>query len=66
MTIQINGEEHSLVLGLTLKALLHELSLSEEGVALAVNGQVLPKKSWASQVLSDGDRVEIVRAVGGG
>ena len=66
MTIQINGEEHSLVLGLTLKALLHELSLSEEWVALAVNGQVLPKKSWASQVLSDGDRVEIVRAVGGG
>ena len=66
MTIQINGEEHSLVLGLTLKALLQELGLSEEGVALAVNGQVLPKKNWASQVLSDGDRVEIVRAVGGG
>ena len=66
MTIQINGEEHAVVLGLTLKALLHELSLSEEGVALAVNGQVLSKKNWASQVLSDGDRVEIVRAVGGG
>ena len=66
MTIQINGEEHSLVLGLTLTGLLQELGLSEEGVALAVNGQVLPKKNWASQVLSDGDRVEIVRAVGGG
>jgi len=66
MTIQINGEEHSLVLGLTLTGLLQELGLSEEGVALAVNGQVLPKKNWVSQVLSDGDRVEIVRAVGGG
>jgi sulfur carrier protein len=35
-------------------------------VAAAVNGDVLPRGSWAKQVLHDGDQVEVVTAVQGG
>jgi sulfur carrier protein len=36
------------------------------GVAAAVNGEVVPRSSWAGTVLRDGDRVEVVTAVQGG
>jgi sulfur carrier protein len=36
------------------------------GVAAAVNGEVVPRRSWAGRVLRDGDRVEVVTAVQGG
>ena len=36
------------------------------GVAAAVNGEVVPRRSWAGAALRDGDRVEVVTAVQGG
>ena len=42
------------------------LSPTFSGVAAAVNGEVVPRGSWAGAVLRDGDRVEVVTAVPGG
>jgi sulfur carrier protein len=39
---------------------------SPRGVAVAVNGTVVPRSSWATTVLAPGDRVEIVTAAAGG
>jgi sulfur carrier protein len=36
------------------------------GLATAVNGEVVPRASWAATLLADGDRVEVVTAVQGG
>ena len=36
------------------------------GTAVAVNGEVVPKKDWSGLRLSSGDRVEILHAIGGG
>jgi sulfur carrier protein len=36
------------------------------GVAAAVNGEVVPRRSWPAMLVRDGDRVEVVTAVQGG
>jgi sulfur carrier protein len=42
------------------------LELSGKAVAVAVNRQVVPSQLWAGRVLADADRVDVVRAIGGG
>ena len=39
---------------------------AERGVAVAVDGEVLPRREWTERVLSDGENVEVVHAVQGG
>ena len=52
----------------TVLALLSDLDVEpgERGVAVAVNGEVVPRQEWVSKGLTAGDRVELVRAVQGG
>jgi sulfur carrier protein ThiS len=62
MDIQINGEHRQIEAPLKLEALI------EGGgrVAVEVNGDIVPRSRWSAVILRDGDRVEIVRAIGGG
>ena len=66
MRIVLNGEAREIENGVVLSALVDSLALPGEGVAVALNRQVVPRAQWPERVLSEGDRVEIVRAVGGG
>lgn len=66
MEIHVNGEPKQIAEGLSLSALLLELDLKVEAVAVALNLSVVPRSRLAEQILSEGDRVEVVRAVGGG
>lgn len=65
--IRVNGEEESLGAA-TIAALLEEKSIDtgERGIAVAVNGSVVPRAAWAQTPLRAGDQVEIVRARQGG
>ena len=66
-SIRVNGEIEPLAAS-TLTALLHEKQIAPDarGVAVAVNGAVVPRAAWPSTRLSAGDQVEIVRARQGG
>jgi sulfur carrier protein len=66
-TIQINGKDESLS-GSTIAALLEdrEIGANARGIAVAVNGAVVPRAAWRQTMLSAGDRVEIVRVLQGG
>ena len=68
MTVQVklNGEPRDLPDGSTIAQAVAELTAAPTGVAAAVNGDVLPRGSWAVTVLRDGDQVEVVTAVQGG
>ncbi len=50
----------------TVQALVSDQMESERSLAIAVNGDIVPKQDWASRTLQDGDEVDIVRAVSGG
>ena len=66
--IAVNGEERPMPDDGTVLALLSDLDVEpgERGVAVAVNGEVVPRQEWSSKGLTAGDRVELVRAVQGG
>ena len=66
-TIRVNGESE-LLAAATVEALLAEKAVDtgQRGVAVALNGAVLPRAAWRETVLKAGDSVEIVRARQGG
>ncbi|GAB4353047.1 MAG: sulfur carrier protein ThiS [Gammaproteobacteria bacterium] len=66
MKITLNGETREFPDAITAQRLLEELDLGDKRVAVEVNREIVPRSSYAQCVLRDGDRVEIVRAIGGG
>ena len=62
----VNGAAHRLEQPLDLAALLARLELQGKRIAVERNGEIVPKSVHASTLVADGDRLEIVAAVGGG
>ena len=66
IALTINGEPRRFETDLTVAQLIDRLELAGKRLALERNGEIVPRGSFASQQLADGDRLEIVVAVGGG
>ncbi|HEV8437252.1 MAG TPA: sulfur carrier protein ThiS [Methylomirabilota bacterium] len=66
MKVTVNGTPLELPDGLTIEGLLAHLNVRREYTAVALNREVTPKHCYAESVLHDGDKVEIVRPMGGG
>ena len=68
LTIVVNGKETQTTEGATLFALLRKNGIGEntEGVAVAVNSTVIPRRQWDELRLLGGDVVEVIHAVQGG
>jgi len=66
LDIELNGEAYCLPSGQTLADLVLALGVGKQAVALAVNRQVVPRQQWNERLLVQQDRVDIVRAIGGG
>jgi sulfur carrier protein len=64
--VSVNGEPREVPAGTTVGQLVAMVTEVASGVAAAVNGEVVPRGSWAARLLGDGDRVEVVTAVQGG
>ena len=64
--VRLNGEPRKLPDGSTMAQAVAELTVTATGVAAAINGDVVPRGSWAATLLRDGDQVEVVTAVQGG
>jgi sulfur carrier protein len=64
--VKLNGQPRELPDGSTVAQAVTELTAAATGVAAAVNGDVVPRGSWAVTRLRDGDQVEVVTAVQGG
>lgn len=66
MTLTVNGEPSPLAPPLTIAALLVAIDAPPRGVAVAVDGEVVPRSAWPAQTLHDGQAVEVLTAVQGG
>ena len=66
MTVLVNGQERRIDPDTTVARLLEDLGVRPDGVAVAVDREVVPRSRHGEQVLAEGQRVEILRAVGGG
>lgn len=66
MKIFINGEQKNIADSVTAQHLLEQLGMSQQRVALEINREVVPRSLHAKHKFQDGDRVEIIQAIGGG
>ncbi|WP_025616614.1 sulfur carrier protein ThiS [Salinispora cortesiana] len=66
MELMVNGGGRSLPAGTTLADLVQVVTDQERGLAVAVNGEVVPRGGWPATLLRDGDRVEVLSAAQGG
>lgn len=66
ISIHVNGERRNFTTSVSCLQLIEQLGLAGKRVALECNGEIVPRGQHAAHSLKDGDRVEIVVAVGGG
>ena len=66
MKATINGEVRDLPDGMTVERLLAHIEAPARGIAVAKNDRVVRRAAFGQEVVEDGDRVEIIRAVAGG
>ena len=68
MVVTLNGEQREIPTGATIASVLELLAVSPgaRGIAVAVQGEVIPRGAWESTELRAGARVEVVAAIQGG
>ena len=66
MEIELNGAPHPIAGSLNVQDLVASLDLANKSLAVAINREVVPRSQWAERVLQPSDRVDIVKAIGGG
>jgi len=66
MQIQVNGEPLEVAPESNLSDLVAQLELSGKRIAIELNLEIVPRSLHAKTLLKEGDRVEIVHAIGGG
>jgi sulfur carrier protein len=66
MQIILNGESHAIEDGASIATLIEQLGLVGQRLAVEVNGEIVPRGEHAAHLLREGDKVEVVRAIGGG
>ena len=66
LSIHLNGEKQGLERPLSLQEILEQFEIRREAVAVAVNAEVIPRSELSKTKVRDGDRIEIIHAVGGG
>jgi sulfur carrier protein len=63
----VNGSQERLAVATVAELLsARDLAPDMRGIAIALNGRVVPRSAWATTKLHDGDTIEIVRAMQGG
>ena len=66
MNIVLNGDPYTIPDGCTAAGLVDSLQLGERRIAMEVNKEIVPGSEYANHVLKEGDKVEVVHAIGGG
>ncbi len=66
MSLMVNGRNEPLPHPATLEGLVDALHLSGQRLAIEHNGQIIPRSEWVQTAVGEDDRIEIVKAIGGG
>mgnify|MGYP006236200745 FL=1 len=66
MKIFVNGTPTEIPLDLNIYMLLDELGVQKTHIAIEINENIIFKTDWESTKLEEGDKIEIVKAIGGG
>jgi sulfur carrier protein len=64
--VLVNGQAREVAAGSTVDQVVAAVTGLDSGIAVAVNGEVVPRRGWPATPVGDGDQIEIVTAVQGG
>jgi sulfur carrier protein len=64
--VLVNGKAREVAAGSTVDQVVASVTDLHSGIAVAVNGEVMPRRGWPATPVGDGDQIEIVTAVQGG
>ena len=66
MRVRLNGSDKEFDYGTTVSAVVKRYGRGDRGIAVALNGEVVARSDWNEVKLAEGDRVEVLGAIGGG
>jgi sulfur carrier protein len=66
MKLTVNGKPMTLPVGASVGALIEHLGLVGKRLAIELNENIVPRSQHADTALTEGDQIEVVRAIGGG
>lgn len=66
MVIKLNDKSYEVMEGMTLDRFIEDLNIPIQGLAIAINYEVVPKNRWNETVLKDGVALLMIHAVSGG
>ena len=66
LVLQVNGTSREFPFGSNVENMIAALQLSGKRFAIELNGEIVPKSRHAATILNNGDKLEVVVAVGGG
>ena len=66
MQVVLNGEHHEFDNSLTISALLEQTGLGGKRIAVEINEAIVPRALHGETLVQEGDRIEIIHAIGGG
>ena len=66
MKIQVNGKAIQVDSSFTIADLINQLGYQDQRIAVEINEAIIPKSTHAEYVISEADKIEIIKAVGGG
>ena len=66
MNILLNNKSEALFDGSTVQKLLEDKNIKSKYFAVEINRKIIPKSVHSKHIIKDGDRIEIITAIGGG
>ena len=66
MTIKLNDKSHEVAEGTSLATFIESMGLKPQGIAVAIDYDVVPKDKWEETILSDKMELMLIQAVSGG
>jgi sulfur carrier protein len=66
IVLSINGAAQQFDSTISVAALVEHMQIGNKRIAVECNGEIVPRGQFAQHLLNDGDKLEIVVAVGGG
>ncbi len=66
MKVIINGQPHQVDNGVSVSELLVQLNAGTKGVAVAIQGHIVPRSQWETYIISEGEDITLIRATCGG
>ena len=64
--VTVNREKHQFIENITLSALIAELNIVVNGIAIAINQSIIKKEDWTERIIQNNDDILIIKATQGG